>query len=131
MNQYLKTVPALFAGLIFSVSLQAQTMIEGVYSSADGENGRGGCTLEIKSLGKSPKYGDNLYSLMSSGEGSCEWTAVGLAKNFVITGGVVTSGGYNGFVSLKWPFGPGGPQMNLDSYNPDGSARNSESFTRR
>jgi hypothetical protein len=120
---------ALVAGLSLS-SVQAQTLIEGVYTSPAGDNGRGACTLEIKSMGKSPKYGDDLYSLQSTGEGACEWTAIGLAKNFSITGGMVTSGGYTGFLALKWPFGPGGKQLNLASYNPDGSVRNSETFVR-
>lgn len=120
---------ALLAALPLSFS-HAQTLIEGVYKSPAGENGRGACTLEVKSMGKSPKYGDELYTLQSTGEGACEWTAIGVAKNFSIAGGMVTSGGYSGFVSVKWPFGPGGSQINLASYNPDGSARNNETFVR-
>jgi hypothetical protein len=121
----------LVTGLLFASMTNAQTMIEGVYTSAAGDNGRGACTLEVKSIGKSPKYGDELYSLQSSGEGSCEWTAVGLAKNFKISAGIVTSGGYTGFVAANWPFGPGGSQMNIASFNPDGSVRNNEIFAKK
>jgi hypothetical protein len=121
----------LVSGLLFASTTQAQTMIEGVYASAAGDNGRGACTLEVKSIGKSPKYGDELYSLQSTGEGACEWTAVGLAKNFKISAGIVTSGGYTGFVAANWPFGPGGAQVNIASFNPDGSVRNNEVFAKK
>jgi len=121
----------LVTGLLFASLTHAQSMIEGVYTSPAGENGRGACTLEVKSIGKSPKYGDELYSLQSTGEGACEWTAIGLAKNFKITAGIVTSGGYAGFVAANWPFGPGGVQLNVASFNTDGSVRNNESFAKQ
>jgi hypothetical protein len=108
----------------------AQSMIEGVYLSPSGENGRGGCALEIRSLGKSPKYGDELYALISTGEGACEWTAVGLAKNFAITAGMVSSGGHAGFINAKWPFGPGGGRVEVASFDSDGTARNSLTFSK-
>ncbi|MDO8908357.1 MAG: hypothetical protein Q7W55_07645 [Pseudohongiella sp.] len=116
--------------LAAALPVQAQTMIEGVYLSPSGENGRGGCTLEIRSLGKSPKYGDELYALISSGEGACEWTAVGLAKNFAITAGMVSSGGHSGFVNAKWPFGPGGGRVEIASFDADGTTRNSLTFSK-
>jgi len=91
-------VVMLASALSISSSLvSAQTMIEGVYLSPSGENGRGACTLEIRSLGKSPKYGDDIYALISTGEGACEWTAVGLAKNFAVSAGMVNSGGHSGY----------------------------------
>ncbi len=121
----------LVAGLIVPALTQAQTMIEGIYVSPAGDNGRGACTVEVKSMGKSPKYGDELYSLQSAGEGACEWTAVGVAKNYAISGGMVTSGGDSVFVALKWPFGPGGKQMNLAAFNTDGSTRHSQSYTKQ
>lgn len=120
----------LAVGFCAALPVSAQTMIEGVYLSSSGENGRGGCTMEIKSLGKSPKYGDELYALISSGEGACEWTAVGLAKNFGISAGVVSSGGMSGFVSAKFPFGPGGGRVEVASFENDGTARNTLMFTR-
>jgi hypothetical protein len=124
-------VVMLASALSISSSLvSAQTMIEGVYLSPSGENGRGACTLEIRSLGKSPKYGDDIYALISTGEGACEWTAVGLAKNFAVSAGMVNSGGHSGYVNVKWPFGPGGGKLELSAYDPDGTARNTLQFTR-
>ncbi|MBU2099501.1 MAG: hypothetical protein KKD00_12120 [Gammaproteobacteria bacterium] len=121
----------LAAGFVAAtMSVQAQTMIEGVYLSPSGDNGRGACTMEIRSLGKSPKYGDELYALISSGEGACEWTAVGLAKNFGITAGMVNSGGHAGYINAKWPFGPGGGRVEVASFEADGTARNSVTFTK-
>jgi hypothetical protein len=105
-------------------------MIEGVYLSSSGENGRGGCTMEVKNLGKSPKYGDNLYALISTGEGACEWTAVGLAKNYGISAGMVSSGGMSGYVSAKWPFGPGSGRVEIASFEIDGKPLNTVMFSK-
>lgn len=117
------SIAILAAGVIATtLSAHAQTMIEGVYLSPSGDNGRGACTLEIRSMGKSPKYGDELYALISSGEGACEWTAVGLAKNFGITAGMVSSGGHSGYINAKWPFGPGGGRVEVASFEADGAA---------
>ena len=117
-------------GLCVALPASAQTMIEGVYLSSSGENGRGACTMEVKSLGKSPKYGDDLYALISSGEGACEWTAVGLAKNFGISAGMVSSGGMSGYVSAKWPFGPGGGRVEIASFELNGTPLNTVMFTK-
>lgn len=121
---------AITGAALLSHAAFAQTMIEGVYLSPSGENGRGGCTVEVKSMGKSPKYGDDVYALVSHGEGACEWTAVGLAKNFNITAGMVNSGGHAGYVNAKWPFGPGGGRMEVKAFDTDGSERSSTIFTR-
>jgi hypothetical protein len=119
----------LAVGFCAALPVSAQTMIEGVYQSSSGENGRGGCTMEVKSLGKSPKYGDELYALTSSGEGACEWTAIGLAKNFGISAGMVSSGGMSGFVTVKWPFGPSGGRVEISSFQNDGTHLNTVMFT--
>jgi hypothetical protein len=119
----------LAVGFCAALPVSAQTMIEGTYLSSSGENGRGGCTMEVKSLGKSPKYGDELYALTSSGEGACEWTAIGLAKNFGISAGMVSSGGMSGFVTAKWPFGPGGGRVEISSFQNDGTHLNTVMFT--
>lgn len=123
---------AILASALLAATLpaHAQTMIEGTYLSSAGDNGRGACSLEIRSLGKSPKYGDELYALISSGEGACEWTAVGLAKNFGITAGMITSGGHSGYVNAKWPFGPGGGRVEIASFEPDGAALTSVTFVK-
>ena len=119
----------LAVGFCAALPVSAQTMIEGTYLSSSGENGRGGCTMEVKSLGKSPKYGDELYALTSSGEGACEWTAIGLAKNFGISASMVSSGGMSGFVTAKWPFGPGGGRVEISSFQNDGTHLNTVMFT--
>ncbi|MDO9476207.1 MAG: hypothetical protein Q7L07_05785 [Pseudohongiella sp.] len=128
----MKKISCMLLAFGFCVALpaSAQTMIEGVYLSSSGENGRGGCTMEVKSLGKSPKYGDDLYALISSGEGACEWTAVGLAKNFGISAGMVSSGGMSGYVSAKWPFGPGGGRVEIASFELNGTPLNTVMFTK-
>lgn len=120
----------LAVGFCAALPVSAQTMIEGVYLSSSGENGRGGCTMEVKSMGKSPKYGDSLYALISTGEGACEWTAVGLAKNYGISAGMVSSGGMSGYVSAKWPFGPGGGRVEIASFEIDGKPLNTVMFTK-
>tara|TARA_R110002072_G_scaffold142853_5_gene288642 strand:+ start:47237 stop:47638 length:402 start_codon:yes stop_codon:yes gene_type:complete len=120
----------LASAALIAQSSHAQSMIEGVYMSAAGDNGRGACTVEVTSMGKSPKYGDEVYALSSHGEGACEWTAVGLSRNFNIAAGMVNSGGHSGYITAKWPFGPGGAGLEISSFDPDGTARAKVSFTR-
>jgi hypothetical protein len=128
MKKFSSTLLAV--GFCAALPISAQTMIEGVYLSSSGENGRGGCTMEVKNLGKSPKYGDNLYALISTGEGACEWTAVGLAKNYGISAGMVSSSGMSGYVSAKWPFGPGSGRVEIASFEIDGKPLNTVMFSK-
>ncbi|MFM1896800.1 MAG: hypothetical protein RLZZ385_1874 [Pseudomonadota bacterium] len=106
----------------------ADSLIDGVYFSASGDNGRGACQLTITSLGDEPKYGDQMYMLESSGEGACEWSAIGVSKNFAITAGSVTSGGTQTFVKLTFPFGPAGKRVEVAAFDADGTPRNKELF---
>jgi hypothetical protein len=128
MKKFSSTLLAV--GFCAALPISAQTMIECVYLSSSGENGRGGCTMEVKNLGKSPKYGDNLYALISTGEGACEWTAVGLAKNYGISAGMVSSSGMSGYVSAKWPFGPGSGRVEIASFEIDGKPLNTVMFSK-
>lgn len=123
----LLTLTALVSSL-FIAPAQAQSLVDGVYFSPAGENGRGACLLTITSLGEEPKYGDQLFKLESSGEGACEWSAIGLSKNYAITAGSVTSGGIPTFVKLTFPFGPAGKRIELTAFDADGSLRNTLTF---
>ena len=118
---------ALAAGAMTSVA-NADSLIDGVYHSPSGDNGRGACALTITSLSEETKYGDQLFQLESSGEGACEWSAIGLSKNFSITAGSVTGGGVPTFVKLTFPFGPAGKRIQLTAYDADGSIRHEEQF---
>lgn len=123
----------LMAGVALSLAFAAPTvladsLVDGTYFSPAGENGRGSCLLTITSLGQEPKYGDQLFHLESSGEGACEWSAIGLSKNYAITAGSVTSGGVQTFVKLTFPFGPAGKRVELTSFDADGAMRNKETF---
>lgn len=113
---------------LFNPASFADSLIDGIYSSPSGDNGRGSCQLTITSLGEETKYGDQLFMLESSGEGACEWSAIGMSKNFAITAGSVTSGGVPTFVKVTFPFGPAGKRIELTSYDDDGSVRNEEMF---
>ena len=106
----------------------AQSLIDGVYSSPSDDNGRGSCQLTITSLGEQTKYGDQLFRLESSGEGACEWSAIGMSKSFAITAGSVTSGGVQTFIKVTFPFGPAGKRIQLTSYDDNGAVRNEEMF---
>jgi hypothetical protein len=115
---------------VVSPEARAQSVVDGAYYSAAGANGRGACKLVISTLPQDSKYGDKYFSLESSGEGACEWSAIGLSKNYAITAGVVTNGGVPAFMLLKFPFGPAGKRVELTSFNADGSPRNIETFSR-
>lgn len=108
----------------------SQSLVDGNYLSEGAENGTGKCTLIITSFEKSHKYGDDTFDLESSGDGACEWTAIGVSKNYVITAGLVTSGGTPAFVKLSFPFGPAGKRVELIAFDVDGSIRNKEAFSK-
>ena len=63
-------------------------------------------------------------------DGACEWSAIGMSKNFVITAGLITSGATTAFVKLIFPFSPVGKRIELTAFDLDGTARNSNSFSK-
>lgn len=132
----MKQLNLLVATLLATVFLPlqpsfAETVVDGKWMSAGDANGNAKCTLTITSQEKQPEYGDEYFALESSGTGSCEWSAIGLSKNYAISAGLVTSAGIAAFVRVTFPFGPAGSQLVLDSFNVDGTVRNSELFTRQ
>ncbi len=108
----------------------SQSLVDGDYISEGAENGTGKCNLSITSFEKAHKYGDDTFDLESSGDGACEWTAIGVSKNYVITAGLVTSGGTPAFVKLSFPFGPAGKKVELIAFDVDGTIRNKEAFSK-
>lgn len=117
--------------LFYAPLSQAESIIDGTYLSDGAENGTGKCTLTIKSITGSPKYGDETFELESTGDGACEWSAIGVSKNYAVTGGLVTSGGAPAFVKLTFPFGPAGKRVELTAFDLDGSVRNNEGFAKQ
>ncbi len=130
MNKLLVLLSSISTAAMLATSAQAESLVDGVYQSAGDANGNGVCTLVIKSVNEQHKYGDELFELESSGDGACEWTAMGVSKSYAITGGLVTNGGTPAFVKLSFPFGPAGKRVDVTSFDVDGSLRNEESFTK-
>lgn len=131
MKQLSLLVAALLATVFMPLqSSFAETVVDGEWISTGDANGAAKCTLTITSQERHPEYGDEYFTLESSGDGSCEWSAMGLSKSYAISAGLVTSAGVAAFVRVTFPFGPAGSQLVIDSLNLDGSVRNSESFTR-
>ena len=120
----------LFAALSYAQTGLAQSLVYGEYLSDGAENGTGKCTLSIISFEKEHKYGDDTSDLESTGDGACEWTAICVSKNFVITAGLVASRGTAAFVKLSFPIGPAGKRVELIACHVDGSVRNREAFSR-
>lgn len=119
------------AALFYAPLSQAESLVDGVYLSDGADNGTGRCTLTIKSITENPKYGDETFELESSGDGACEWSAIGLSKSYAITGGLVTSAGAPAFVKLTFPFGPAGKRVELTAFDLDGTVRNNEVFAKQ
>lgn len=115
---------------LLSTASHADSLVDGVYQSAGDANGSGKCTLQIKSSDDSHKYGDMAFELESSGEGSCEWSAIGMSKSYSITGGMVTNGGSPAFLKVTFPYGPAGGQIEVTTYDLDGSVRNTLGFAK-
>ncbi len=124
----------LFAALSYAQTGLAQSLVYGEYLSNGAENGTGKCKckckLSIISFEKEHKYGDDTSDLESTGDGACEWTAICVSKNFVITAGLVASRGTAAFVKLSFPIGPAGKRVELIACHVDGSVRNREAFSR-
>lgn len=109
--------------LCLALSPFASADLAGSYQSKDN------CTLTIEALKVESGYTDGIYKLRSDGTGACEWTGMGVAKKTAIDGGMA-SGSTHGFVAMKWVFGPAGGQVDVTFYEPDGSVRLKESYTR-
>ncbi|MBL6747190.1 MAG: hypothetical protein ISP88_14910 [Pseudomonadales bacterium] len=116
--------------LMLNSAAQADSLVDGIYQSDGDSNGAGQCTLIIRSVEQSHKYGDELFELESSGDGACEWSAVGISKSYAITAGLITNSGTPAFLKITFPFGPAGKQVKLTSYDLDGAVRNEESFAK-
>jgi len=116
--------------LMLNSAAQADSLVDGIYQSDGDNNGAGQCTLIIRSVEQSHKYGDELFELESSGDGACEWSAVGISKSYAITAGLITNSGTPAFLKITFPFGPAGKQVKLTSYDLDGAVRNEESFAK-
>ena len=128
-NSKLLSTAVLSVSLLTAQQGLSQSLVDGKYLSDGAENGTGKCTLSITSFEKEHKYGDDTFDLESTGDGACEWTAIGVSKNYVITAGLVTSGGTPAFVKLSFPFGPAGKRVELIAFDVDGSIRNKEAFS--
>lgn len=121
------------ASTMFAAPLaMAESMIDGTYKTvSDGSEGASSCTLVIKSLDASHKYGDDMFAVESAGTGACNWSAIGVSKSFVITGGMITNGGASAFMKLTFPFGPAGKRIELTAMDLDGTVRNKELFAKQ
>jgi hypothetical protein len=125
-------IAALSAAALSYIPLsQAESLVDGEYLSEGDVNGKGVCTLVVKSITEGRKYGDESFELESSGDGACEWSAIGLSKSYAITGGMVTSGGSPAFLRLTFPFGPAGNKLEMTAYDLDGSIRVNEVFAKQ
>jgi len=118
------------AVFLLSTGSHAESLVDGVYESAGDAKGNGKCTLSIASIDESHKYGDTAFELESSGEGSCEWSAIGMSKSYSITAGLVTNSGTPAFLKVTFPFGPAGGKIEVTTFDLDGSVRNSLDFSR-
>lgn len=117
---------------VLTPAVHADSLIDGTYKTlTDGSEGSAACTLVIKSIDTPHKYGDGLYELESAGTGACNWSAVGMSKSYVLTGGMITNGGATAFFKLSFPFGPAGNRIEITALDPDGSVRNKELFARQ
>ncbi len=116
--------------LMLNFAARADSLEDGIYQSDGNNNGAGQCTLIIRSVEQSHMYGDELFELESSGDGACEWSAVGISKSYAITAGLITNSGTPAFLEITFPFAPAGKQVNLTSYDLDGAVRNEESFAK-
>jgi hypothetical protein len=87
--------------------------------------------LLLKQIEQTQKYGDAAFELESTGEGACEWSAIGMAKSYAITAGLITNSGTPAFVKVTFPYGPAGGHLQLITYDLDGTVRNEQTYARQ
>lgn len=116
--------------LCFTAAVQGQSLVDGVYISNEQGNGAAQCTLLLKSIEQTHKYGDAAFELESSGDGSCEWSAIGMAKSYSITAGLITNSGTPAFVKVTFPYGPAGGHLQITTFDLDGTVRNEQTFAK-
>lgn len=109
---------------------QAESLVDGMYLSDGDDRGLGKCTLLVSSIDQNHKYGDQAFELESSGDGACEWSAIGMSKSYAITAGLVSNAGSPAFVKITFPFGPAGGHLEVTTFDLDGTVRNTENFAR-
>ena len=118
--------------LMFAPAISAETLAHGIYKTVtDGSEGASTCTLVVRSMANVHKYGDAMFELESTGDGACNWSAVGVSKNYLITGAMVTNGGASAFMKLAFPFGPAGKRIEITTFDTDGTLRNKELFAKQ
>lgn len=116
--------------LLYLPATQAESIIDGIYMSAGDAQGLAKCTLTVRSVDEEHKYGDEVFDLESSGDGSCEWSAMGISKSGAISGGMVTNAGATAFIKLTFPFGPAGKRVDVTMYELDGELRQEDTFNK-
>ncbi|MFT4887560.1 MAG: hypothetical protein ACJA2D_002642 [Pseudohongiellaceae bacterium] len=131
MKPNLILITSIATGLVLSGLSHAESLVDGIYLSGGDDNGKGKCTLSLKSTNSANKYGDETFELESSGDGSCEWSALGISKSYAITAGMVTNAGAPAFVKISFPFGPAGNNIEVTTIDLDGTLRNSDSFVKQ
>lgn len=114
----------------FFTTVSAESMVDGIYMSDGDERGLARCTLTVEGLEMDHKYGDEVFRLESSGDGSCEWSAMGISKSYSIAAGLVTNAGAETFIVLSFPFGPSGGRIKVTMYELDGEFRQEDVFTK-
>lgn len=128
-STYISAICSFLFFLYIPVSL-AESLVDGVYRSDGDDRGMGKCTLLISSIDQSHKYGDQAFELESSGDGACEWSAIGMSKSYAITAGLVTNSGSPAFMKVTFPFGPAGGHLQITTFDLDGSLRNTLDFAK-
>jgi hypothetical protein len=116
--------------LVFTPLSQAESVTDGIYLSVGDADGNNKCELTLRGIDEPHKYGDDAFQMESCGDGVCEWSAIGMSKNFAITAGLINSGGATALVKLSFPFGSAGKRIELTAFDLDGTARNSNSFSK-
>lgn len=78
----------LLGALLLIPAAKAQSLVDGTYQSAGDANGKGQCTLSIRSLEQAHKYGDQVFELGSSGQDSQRQRTVSRVAGFASVQGV-------------------------------------------
>lgn len=97
----------------------SMAQIPGTYTN----DAKDACTLTITPVeAATPQFGDGFWLIQSRGLASCMWDSVGISHSTELVGGTISLPPLSprGLVHLKWVFGPGSNQVDMQQIGVDG-----------
>ena len=130
MNRFLSSlqigrVAIVVAGIVGLSTSAFASGLAGKYTSASK------CSLAIEQLDMEAGMTEGYFKATSTGDGTCTWKGLGVAKqSHIALAGAVSLSAVLSFADLNWVFGPGGDQIQITFFDTEGKEINKQTFNR-